>query len=351
VQDYEKLGVFYLGRAYDLAANRATGDLILYDSKDLLTHAVCVGMTGSGKTGLCIDLIEEAAIDGVPAILVDPKGDLADLLLTFPELRPSDFRPWINEDAARNEGLTPDRYAEQQAETWRGGLAEWGQDGARIERLRNSAEFAIYTPATSAGRQVSILQSFAAPPEAVLDDNEAMRERVSATASSLLALAGIDADPIQSREHILLSTILDRAWRNGTSLDLAAIIQQVLQPPISKIGVLDLESFYPAKDRFGLTMQLNNLLASPGFDAWLQGEPLDVAHLLRTSEGKPRVAIFSIAHLADRERMFFVSLLLNQLLAGARSQSGTSSLRALFYMDEIFGYSRRSRIRPPKARF
>ena len=171
----------------------------------------------------------------------------------------------------------------------------------------------------------------------MLDDGEAMRERVSATASSLLSLAGIEADPMQSREHILLATILDRAWRSGADLDLAAVIQQVQQPPVTKIGVLDLESFYPSKDRFGLTMQLNNLLASPGFEAWLQGEPLDLASLLRTPEGKPRVMIFSIAHLNDHERMFFVSLLLNQTLLWMRTQSGTTSLRALFYMDEIFG--------------
>jgi hypothetical protein len=236
MQDYEKLGVFYLGRQYDIDARAAKPDLLLYESKDLLTHAVCVGMTGSGKTGLCIGLIEEAAIDGIPAILIDPKGDLANLMLTFPDLKGSDFLPWVNPDEARNKGLTPEAFAGQQAAMWSKGLAQWDEDGDRIRRLREAAEFAVYTPASSAGRQVSVLRSFAAPPEAVLDDREAMRERVAVTTSSLLSLAGIDADPVQSREHILLSTILDKAWRDGKDLDLAGIIQQIQSPDSPRLA-------------------------------------------------------------------------------------------------------------------
>ena len=338
MDDFEKLGVFYLGRSYDLAQGKAKEDLILYDSKDLVTHAVCVGMTGSGKTGLCISLIEEAAIDGVPAILIDPKGDLGNLLLTFPLLRGEDFLPWINQDDARQKGLSPQDYANQQADLWRKGLASWGQDGARIQRLRDAADFAIYTPGSSAGIPISILKTFSAPGQSILDDNETMRDRVSSTVTSLLGLLGIDADPLQSREHILLSTILDHAWRGGQDLDLAALIQQVQSPPVTKIGVLDLESFYSSKDRFGLVLALNNLLASPGFSAYMEGEALDIGNILYSPQGKPKVSIFSIAHLNDAERMFFVSLLLNEVLAWMRSQSGTTSLRALLYMDEIFGY-------------
>jgi hypothetical protein len=338
VQDFEKLGVFYLGRAYDLAKKRRKDDLLLYDSRDLVTHAICVGMTGSGKTGLCLSLIEEAAIDGVPAILIDPKGDLGDLLLTFPRLAPEDFRPWINEEDAARKGLSPDDYAEQQAELWKKGLAEWGQDGGRIQRLKDAADFAIYTPGSSAGLPISILKSFAAPDPASRGDEEALRDRVASTATGLLTLLGVDPDPLKSREHILVSKVLANAWGKGEDLDLEALIGRIQQPPIKKVGVVELESFFPAKDRFALAMSLNNLLAAPGFASWLEGEPLEVGALLRSSAGKPRIAIFSIAHLSDAERMFFVTLLLNQTLAWMRAQSGTTSLRAILYMDEIAGY-------------
>jgi hypothetical protein len=338
MQDFEKLGVFYLGKEFDLPAAKRKDDLVLYDSRDLVTHAVCVGMTGSGKTGLCIALLEEAALDGVPSIVIDPKGDLGNLMLTFPELRGGDFLPWVNEEEARKKGVSAAEYAEGQAALWKKGLAEWGQDGARIRRLREAAEFAIYTPGSTAGIPLSILKSFQAPEKAVLDDGDLRRERVATTATSLLALVGVDADPVKSREHILLSTILESAWRAGRDLDLAGVIQQIQQPPVQRVGVFDLESFFPSKERFGLAMTLNNLLASPGFSAWLEGEPLDVGRLLWTPAGKPRVAILSIAHLSDPERMFFVSLLLTQVLGWMRTQSGTTSLRALLYMDEIFGY-------------
>ncbi len=338
MEDYEKLGTFYLGRVYDLKANKPKDELLLYDSKDLVTHAVCVGMTGSGKTGLCLALIEEAAIDGVPSILIDPKGDLADLMLTFPNLTGQDFLPWINLDDAQQKGMSPVDYANKQAETWKNGLASWGEDGARIQRLRDATDVQIYTPGSNAGFPISILKSFSVPPSAILEDEDLLRERISTTVMSLLGLVGIEADPVQSREHILLSTIIDTAWRQGQDLDLALLIQQVQKPPITRIGVLDLESFYPSKDRFALVLALNNLLASPGFNAWLQGTPLDIGQILYTPNGKPRVAIFSISHLSDPERMFFVSLLMNQVLGWMRGQSGTTSLRAIVYMDEIFGF-------------
>jgi len=338
MQDFEKLGVFYLGRQFDLAEGRRRDELVLYDSKDLVTHGVCVGMTGSGKTGLCLSILEEAAIDGVPVIAVDPKGDLGNLLLTFPGLAPADFRPWINEDDARRKGIEPDQFAAAQAEMWTKGLADWGQDGARIGRLRAAADFAIYTPGSNAGIPLSLLRSLDAPPAALRDDRELYAERVSTTATSLLTLAGIDADPVRSREHILVSTILSTAWSAGRALDLAGLIQQIQQPPVQRIGVLELESFFPSGDRFGLATAFNNLLAAPGFDVWMEGEGLSIDRLLYTAEGKPRVSVISIAHLGDRERMFFVSLLLNELLGWMRTQPGTTSLRALFYMDEIFGY-------------
>ncbi len=337
MKDFEKLGLFYLGKRYDLAAGATIDEPIMYDSRDLVTHAVCVGMTGSGKTGLCLSLIEEAAIDRVPVIAIDPKGDLGNLLLTFPNLAPQEFRPWIDEDEARRAGMTADDYAAAQAAAWRKGLAEWGQDGARIERLRRAADFAIYTPGSRAGIPVSILSSFAAPAAETRGDAELLAERAGTTATSVLSLAGVDAPP-RSREHTLLTALLTSAWKDGRDADLAGLIQQVQTPPFAKIGIVDVESFFPSKERFALAMQLNGLLAAPGFEQWLEGEPLDPAAMFYTADGHPRVSIFSIAHLGDAERMFFVSLLLNQVVGWMRRQTGTSSLRALVYMDEIMGF-------------
>jgi len=338
VTDFEKLGLFYLGREFDPATRTRSDVPLLYDSSDLVTHGVIVGMTGSGKTGLGIDLIEEAAIDGVPVIAIDPKGDLGNLLLTFPKLSAAEFTPWVNPDEARRAGLTPESFGAAEAARWATGLAEWGQDGSRIERLREAAEFALYTPGSASGRPISIVQSFSAPEPAILNDPELLADRVATAATSVLTLAGVNAEPLRSREHILISTLFTEAWRAGINLDMPGLIAQVQAPPITKVGVLDLESFYPAKDRFDLAMQLNQLLAAPGFAAWLQGEPLNIDSLLYGHNGRPRVSIISLAHLDDQERMFFVSLLLNELVGWMRSQRGTSSLRALVYFDEIFGF-------------
>lgn len=339
MQDFEKLGAFYLGREYDHEARATTDGLLLYDSKDLVTHAVCVGMTGSGKTGLCLGLLEEAAIDGIPSIIIDPKGDLGNLLLQFPDLRAEDFAPWVNEDDARREGMDGATYAQSQAELWSKGLAKWGQSGDRIRKLQSACEVAIYTPGSTAGLPVSILKSLAAPAGAAAEDRELVADRVQSAATAVLSLAGIhDIDPLSSREHILLSNLLQASWNEGQDVTLEALIHGIQQPPFARIGVVDVDSFFPSKDRFALAMRLNNLLASPSFAAWMEGEALDIQRILYTSRGKPRAAIFSIAHLNDSERMFFVTLLLNEILSWTRAQAGTTSLRAIVYMDEIFGY-------------
>jgi hypothetical protein len=335
----EKLGSFYLGKEYDLANRKLLDAQVNYDARDLTTHAVCVGMTGSGKTGLCIDLLEEAALDGVPALLIDPKGDITNLLLTFPDLLPEDFLPWVNPDDARRKGLTPEDFAAAQAKQWRDGLASWDEGSDRIRALKAAADFAIYTPGSEAGLPVSIISSFNMPANLDWDtEGEALRERIQGTVSALLGMAGVEADPVRSREHILLSTLLENAWRKGEPMDLAKLIMGVQKPPFQQVGVLNLEAFYPEKDRFELAMALNNIIASPSFAAWLKGDPLDMPTLLYTPEGKPRHSIFYIAHLSDAERMFFVTILLESFISWMRSQPGTTSLRALVYMDEVFGY-------------
>lgn len=349
MEDYERLGVFYLGKKYDASAGKPTDETVLYESKDLTTHALIVGMTGSGKTGLGITLLEEAAIDGIPALVIDPKGDLGNLLLTFPELKGTDFLPWIDEQEVTKAGISGEQFAQQVADRWKKGLADWRQGPDRIKRLQDAVDMTIYTPGGNAGVPLTVLRSFEVPADAVLKDPDAFREAVSAATASLLGLVGIDADPLRSREHILLSTILDRAWQAGKSLDMPSLVRAIQGPGFDKVGVLDLESFYPAKERVELSTTLNNLLASPGFAAWMAGEPLNIQRLLYTPEGKPRLAILSIAHLSDAERMFFVTILLSEVISWVRSQSGSSSLRALLYMDEVFGYFPPSKNPPSKT--
>ena len=336
--DFEQLGAFYLGRRYDLATRSRGDDYLLYDSKDLTTHAVIIGMTGSGKTGLGIGLLEEALIDKVPVIAIDPKGDLGNLALRFPSLAASDFRPWVDPQQASNAGVSPDEFAQQQAALWSNGLLSWGENGERIQRLVDAAEVTIYTPGSTAGRPISLLRAFVAPSAAIRDDSEALRERVDATATSVLALLGIEANPISSREHILLANLLATAWSEGRDLDLAGMIGGIQSPPFTQVGVMPLDTVFPPKDRMEFAMKLNNLLAAPGFQNWLKGEPLNTANLLYDANGKPRASIISIAHLGDAERMFFMTLLLADILAWMRAQPGTSALRAILYIDELFGY-------------
>ncbi|MEL6616351.1 MAG: DUF87 domain-containing protein, partial [Bacteroidota bacterium] len=333
---FEGLGVFYLGKEVD-PETKDLGAPVLYDSADLTTHAFIVGMTGSGKTGLGVGLIEEAALDKIPVIAIDPKGDLGNLALSFPDLAPGDFRPWIDEGEATREGVTPEALAEQKASLWRKGLGEWGQNADRIRRLQEAADVTIYTPGSDAGVQVSVLGSLDPPPPEARS-GEAFTERVDATVSGILTLLGVEADAMSSPEHVFLAKVVGDAWASGASLSLADLIGALQSPPFEAIGVMKVDDFFPARGRTGLAMKLNGLLASPGFAAWAQGEALDANRLFYGESGKPQVSVMSIAHLGDEERMFFVTRLLGEVLAWMRRQPGTGSLRAILYMDEIFGY-------------
>lgn len=330
---------FYLGRAYDPIKQTVTAKQTFYDPDDLTTHAVVTGMTGSGKTGLCITLLEEAALKGIPAIIIDPKGDLTNLLLHFPELAPQDFQPWIDSDLARRAKKTPDQVAVETATTWRNGLNEWSLTSERVLALKNAAQFAIYTPGSDSGIPVSVLSSLAAPNLPWKENREILRERITSTVTALLGLVGYDdIDPIRSREHILLANIFENAWSQGKDVELNELILQTQTPPFDKLGAFPVDSFFPAKDRMELAMVLNNILASPTFETWREGQALDIAAMLYTADGRPRHSIFYLAHLSDAERMFFVTLLLSAVETWMRMQKGATSLRALLYMDEIFGY-------------
>ncbi len=335
---YEKMGLFYLGREKDIKTGEDTEDLLLLKNKNLTTHAAIIGMTGSGKTGLGVGIIEEAVLDGIPSIVIDPKGDMGDLLLAFDDFDPKKFEPWIDKAEAERKGLDIPSFAQKTAQMWEEGIKSWGQDRNRVKRYKEGADFTIYTPGSSAGISLSVLSSFDAPSADILDDPDTFAYMLNSTVSSILALIGEDVDPLTSKPYLLLTTIFKYFWKKGTSLSLEALIGHVTNPPFEKVGVLPLKSFYPQNERLKLAMLLNNVLASPTFEAWIKGEALDIQKLLYTSDAKPRVAILSIAHLNDNERMFFVTLLLNKYISWMRTLSGTGSLRTLLYMDEIFGF-------------
>lgn len=331
-------GELFLGGIIDPTSNEKTGENVLYDAHDLTTHGVIVGMTGSGKTGLGIVALEEALLSNIPCLIIDPKGDMGNLLLNFPSFQPSDFRPWVDEGAARRQDQTPDELAASTAETWKNGLEGWGITGDRLRQLGLGAEFQIYTPGSVAGIPLNIVGSLAAPDLDWATEAETIRAEIEGFVSSLLVLANIEADPISSPEHILLSTIIEKAWTEGRDLDLASLIGQVQSPPIRKLGVFDLDTFFPPKDRLKLAMSLNGLVASPAFASWTEGPPLDIQSLLYTTDGKARASIMYLSHLTDAERQFVVTLLLSKVVTWMRKQQGTSDLRALIYMDEVFGF-------------
>jgi hypothetical protein len=332
---------FYLGRYFNPENKHLTDEVVYYESRDLTTHMVVVGMTGSGKTGLCITILEEAALDGIPAIIIDPKGDITNLLLAFPDLQAHSFQPWINMDDAHRAGLSDQEYAQDIAQRWREGLDSWGIGPERVAQFKNSAQFNLYTPGSDAGLPISILATMRAPRDGWAGNEEYHREHIRALTSALLALIGISANPVKDREHVLIANIFEYAWRNGIDLNVQDIIMQVQKPPFEKLGVLPLESFFPEKDRFKLALELNNIIAAPSFQSWLQGEPLDFQNLLyaQTPQGpKPRINIFYIAHLSEEQRSFIMTLILESVLASMRRLSGTSSLRAIVYIDEVFGH-------------
>ena len=341
----EKPGKLFLGQVIDPGSGKSTGEDVVYDSRNLTTHGIIVGMTGSGKTALGIVALEEALLSGIPCLILDPKGDMGNLLLNFPSFSPDDFRPWINEEEARNKGLEIDQLASQTSENWKSGLEKWGIGPDRMRKLSAAAQFTIYTPGSSTGIPINVVGSLASPKLDwfVAAQAEIARDEIEGLVSSILALAKIDADPISSPEHILLANIIEKAWSEGRDLDLAGLISQVQSPPMRKLGVFEIDSFYPQKERARLAMRLNGLVASPSFAAWLDGPPLDIERMLYAPDGRPQASIVYLAHLSDPERQFVVTLLLSKLITWMRKQSGTQDLRALVYMDEVFGFA------PPTA--
>jgi hypothetical protein len=331
---------FYIGRSVDVSAAGAKAEAVRYDPDDLTTHGIIVGMTGSGKTGLLISMLEEAALLGLPSIVIDPKGDLTNLLLHFPDMQPGEFEPWIDPEAARRQNMSIPQLAAETARKWKDGLAGWDLDRDELVALRDAVDYVVYTPGSTAGEPVNLLASFAPPTGLNWEEHrEIMRERISSTVTALLGLIGFkDIDPLRSREHILLSNILESHWSKGAALDLTELILQVQNPPFERLGAFPVNNFFPEKDRMELAILLNNFLAAPSFQAWIEGTSLDMEAFLHTPQGKPRMSIFYLAHLDETERMFFVTLLLAAVESWMRAQRGSPGLRALLAFDEIVGY-------------
>ncbi|WP_169942213.1 DUF87 domain-containing protein [Campylobacter sp. RM15925] len=322
----ENLKLFYVGLK--------DKEPFLYKNKDLTTHAAIIGMTGSGKTGLGITILEEACIDNIPSIIIDPKGDMTNLALAFEEMRAEDFLPYIEESEAQNKGLSVEEFAQNESQTWKKGIENSFQSLERVKTFKDSVELKIYTPKSSAGVGVALLGDFACP---YMDNEEEFSEYVSSLASSILSLIGVDND-VNSKEHLLISNIFTHKFKENSDVTLEELIGFIATPPFAKIGVFDVEKFYPSSERMKLAIKINTLLASPDFKAWLNGERLDIGKMLFDKNGKARCNVFTISHLKDSERMFFVTLLLNEIIAWMRKTEGTSSLRAILYMDEIFGF-------------
>jgi len=333
---YEKLGLFYIGKDVNPQTMQQEEVLTLLKNKDFTTHAAIIGMTGSGKTGLGIGLIEEAAMDNIPAIVIDPKGDMGDLCLSDPTFSEENFTPWVK-DEALSKGEDPQSYGKKIATLWKKGIESWDQDQQRVAKF-HAVPKTIYTPGSSAGVSINILASLEAPPKNIMQESDTLSALLKSTVSSLLALIDIKADPINSKEYILLSQIVLHFWKQQEDISIETLIGNIINPPFKKVGILPLESYYPQNERFSLATRFNAVIASPSFASWIQGERLNIQDILYDANGKAKIAIFSIAHLSDNERMFFVTLLLNRYIAWMRQQSGTSSLKNILYMDEIFGF-------------
>lgn len=327
----------YLGKLYDASGN-STDEKMLYRPEDLNTHCVIAGMTGSGKTGLGITMLEEILLKNIPVIVIDPKGDLTNLMLHFPDLDASDFAPWIDPEAPTREGKELSVLAQEEADKWRNGLAEWGFGSKDLSDLSN-VSYTLFTPGSTAGNPVNILSSFNPPENRLQQTSEDLRETISTSVTALLDLIGLsDIDPIQSREHILLSSIIEQYWDMNKPIDIVEMVHAVNDPPFANLGALPLEKVYPAKDRFSLAMLLNNFIASPTFQSWNIGPNLDIGPMLFTADGRARCNIFYLQHLSEHERMFFVTMLYSRIETWMKTQIGTGNLRLAVYFDEISGY-------------
>jgi hypothetical protein len=297
-----------------------------------LTHAVVFGMTGSGKTGLLLVMVEEALRAGVPVLVLDVKGDLANLALGCSSSGPEAYAPFVHE------GRDRERRAEALHRQRGESLAFWELSSDDGVALHESIALKILTPGSDAGEPLHLLSSLEhANPRWSTHASEA-RNALSAAISLVLRVMGRDDDPARSREHVLLSLLAERRLRAGEGATLDVLIGDLSEPPFETVGALALDEFVSVNERASLAAALNALLASPTFAAWRTGEGIDVARWMSPREdAKVPAVIVSVAHLDDEARMHVLGIVLEETLSWTRSLPGTNKLRALVVFDEVYG--------------
>jgi len=326
----------YLGHVVKYPGFKETAEELHLDPDTLTTHCVIVGMTGSGKTGLATVLLEEALIHGVPVAVIDPKGDAVNIALRL--RTPEEYLKWIEAEEAVRSGMLPEEYAREVFEKHEESLRKYNLIDRR-EKLFEESEVIVVTPGSTAGIPLSLLSELT-PPDTLnwKEHEEVLLNKIKVTVSALLELAGRPSDPLKSYEHVLISSIVEYCWRRKEPLDYSKLLSYIIDPPLDRIGALEVDAFIPVSERKKLARDLNRVLASPGFRTWFTGVPLDFNKLFWSPEGKPRAVVFYLAHLEPSERMFAVTLILEALYSWMFTRPGSSKLRYLLYFDEVYGY-------------
>lgn len=311
------------------------GNYLDLNENHFTTHSLCVGMTGSGKTGFSISILEKLALLKIPTLILDPKGDLGNLFLIFPELNADEFALYTDEP-------------EKISKIWKENLEKEGIGKDELLKLKDSVERRIITPGLSSCSPLNILPSFLAPlPFEMENEIEDVRERIRNIISGIFKLIGKEPDPFSDTSFIFLSMCVEYFFKSGKKLSIDDLILSLESPPFSKIGVMPLEKAFPLKERRELAFKLNNLIASPQFSAWFGGFPLNFNDLFYTREGKPCHTIIYLNHLEDNLKQFAVTIILNELYNFVRKQKGSDELKYLLYFDEISGFLPPSPSNPP----
>ena len=327
----------------------ASGSALHLPARHLVTHAVVVGMTGSGKTGLITVLVEEALGAGVPAIVIDVKGDLPNLLLTFPSFDPGLLQPWV-EAAGEADSAVSLELAMTRSEERQKNLAAAGIGAAELGRFCDTTSIRVITPGATAGESLHVLSALERRSSRWDTDPESARNALSAAVSLVLRLLGRDPDPAKSREHVLLSVLAERRLAAGHNADIGSLMQDLTNPPLSQIGALPLNSFLKKRERGNLAAALNNLLASPTFCSWRKGTSLDIADWVAPKNSKTPAVIVSVAHLDEEERVLVLGVLLEEILSWVRGLPGSERLKALIVFDEVYGFLPPHPANPPTKR-